>query len=108
MRRNEVDLPEGHRAPAGIGLKRNPGACCVWVTRDFKVIREGDGILFRLGDPERTLWMAQGRPATRAEVEESIASGLHFLEDVAEEDGPEAQKDLATMIRRAEALLPAV
>jgi len=106
MRRNEVDLPEETQEPAGYGLKRNPGACCIWVTKDFKIVREGDGILFRLGDPEQTIWMSQGRPATRAEVKASIGSGLHLLEEMAED--PDDRKELAAKIQQAEAFLPAV
>lgn len=107
MRRNEVGLPEETQAAAGYGIKRNPGACCIWTTRDFKIIREGDGILFRLGDPEQVLWFANGRTATRAEVDESIRTGLPFLEKLAEEDGPEAEQALAQQLRAAEPLWPA-
>lgn len=107
MRRNGVDLPEEHVPAAGLGLKRNPGACAVWVTLSFKVFREGRGILFTVGDPEKVTWFANGRTATRAEVEESIRTGMHHLEELAEAEGPEAEQELAARVRVAEALLPA-
>lgn len=107
MRRNEADLPEDGQGPAGIMLKRNPGVAALWVTRKSTIEKLPNGILFRIGDPERIVWMAEGRTATRAEIDESIRTGLPYLEDLAEQDGPEAQKMLAAQLRAAEALLPA-
>lgn len=107
MRRNEVDMPEGHEDPAGVFLTRNPGVCAIWVSKTFKAWKEQGKILMTVGDPERVLWFAEGRPAKRSEVEASIADGLPVLEGIAEEEGPEAEQDLAAKIRHAETFLPA-
>lgn len=107
MRRNEKDLP-GHNEAAGFGLKRNPGAACVWITRRYELFRPHaghDGILFQLGEPEETLWFANGRQATRAEVMDSIESGLPLLR--AEDEGPEAVAALKVALDRAMKLVPA-
>lgn len=106
MRRNENDLPEERKDAAGVGLKRNPGAVCIWVTREFKLMRVENGVLFRLGEPERVLWFAEGRPATREEVTRSIDSGLPLLRQPAEEEGPEAVAELNRYIERMQPLLP--
>jgi|SRR5580765_3958370 len=106
MRRNEKDLPEARVDAAGVGLKRNPGAVCIWVTREFKLFRVDNGVLFQLGDPERVLWFAEGRRATREEVQASIDSGLHLLRQPAEEQGPEALAELNRYIERMQPLLP--
>lgn len=80
-KRREANLPAEAVAPAGDGIRRNPGAVCVWTTRSFRVFRPDlrGGALFRIGDPEHTEWYAEGRRATRAEVDASISSGLHLL-----------------------------
>jgi hypothetical protein len=107
MRRNEKDLPEG-KEPAGIGLKRNPGVVCLWVTSaytTFNVHAGQPGILFKIGEPERTFWFAEGRPATREEVMLSINSGLPLLR--ADEEGPKAVAELERMYIKAMELIPA-
>lgn len=106
MRRNEADMPSVVREPGGM-IKRNPGVTAIWVTRSYGLIRNGGGVLFRIGDPERVIWMAEGRTATRAEIDESIRTGLPFLEEIAEQEGSEAMQALAAQLRVAEALLPA-
>ena len=107
MRRRDARMPDGVEGPAGIMLRRNPGVTLVWVTRSFQVVREGEGLLFRIGDPTETLWYAEGREATREEVVASIDSGLPALREVAEEEGPKAVAELEAMHGRALAYLPA-
>lgn len=90
MRRNEKDMPE-HVPAAGVPLKRNPGCCCLWITdgyKPFKPHHGNRGLLFSLGKPSRLEFYAEGRPATRAEVEESVRTGLPALEEVSRLDGP--------------------
>ena len=106
--RNERGMPEG--SMAGIGIKRNPGATLVWVTKDmqpFKVSKgQGGGWLFKLGDPVTLQFWARGRRATRAEVQESVDTGLPILREYAERDGAGAVAQLEAMIKVFEALLP--
>ncbi|WP_224741803.1 hypothetical protein [Bradyrhizobium sp. 2S1] len=106
MRRNEKDMPAGHQEPAGMMIKRNPGAVCIWVTKEFRVMRDGNGAVFRLGDPTSMTWWAEGRRATRAEVDHSIQTGLPLLRAEAEKEGPEALAMLDRYIARAQRLLP--
>jgi hypothetical protein len=80
MKRNESDLPEGHRPPAGVAIMRNPGVTAVLVTRKYKLFDDGDGrALVEMGDPEDIKWYAQRRPATQAEVMDSVTSGMPLL-----------------------------
>lgn len=110
MRRNEKDVPEQGQEPAGHGLKRNPGVACVWVTRGYRLFRPhagNPGVLFALGAPEKVLWFAEGREATRAEVMASINGGLPALKEIAAQEGPSALIALQSSITRAIPLLPA-
>ena len=108
MVRRDRHMPEGVENPAGIMIRRNPGASVVWVTtyRGWKAVREGRGYLFRLGPARRALWFAEGREATRAEVLASIDSGLPILREMAEKDGAEAVAELERMHAAALAYLP--
>ncbi len=106
MRRNEKNLPPEYQEPAGTMILRNPGATCIWVTKDFRAFRSGTGVLFQLGDPSSVHWFAEGRKATRAEVQHSIDTGLPLLTAEAEKDGPEGVAELKRHIERAKPLLP--
>jgi hypothetical protein len=117
MRRRENDLPE-HTDAAGFMIERNPGCCLVWVTRVYQAFRAlgpagGVGILFDIcgvgsDQPESVSWWAEGRPATRAEVEASIATGLPQLRALAEAEGPDAVAELDRRVVAARTLLPTV
>lgn len=110
MVRNEKDLPGGTVAAAGLGLKRNPGAVAVWITKTYKPFRAlhgNSGILFKIGKPVEVLWFAEGREATRAEVMASIDSGFPELEKSARAEGPGAMTALRQMRDEALALVPA-
>jgi len=80
MRRNENDLPDGHRVPAGIAIMRNPGCAAVLVTRSYQPFNDGQGgTLFQMGLPESVDWYAKRGRATFTDVMDSIESGLHLL-----------------------------
>jgi hypothetical protein len=118
MKRREAGLPAEAQNPAGVMIKRNPGVTLVWVTLKYQAfltsgkpfpgpyIPEDDGVLFQVGEPTETMWFAEGRPATREQVENSVESGLPLLENAARQDGPEAQKQLAQMVLDAEKYYP--
>jgi hypothetical protein len=75
--RDESGLP-AQITQAGVGIKRNPGVTMLW-TAPYKLWRS-NGILFELGEPtEPVKWFRMGRPATRAEVMESVETGLPLL-----------------------------
>jgi hypothetical protein len=106
-KRREAGLPEESQHPAGIMLARNPGVALVWITREPSVMKLPDGWLFNVGNPAETLWFAEGRTATRAEVMASIDSGLPALRQVAQQDGAAGARELQRAIDRAMPLLPA-
>jgi hypothetical protein len=114
MRRNDKDLPEEGEAPAGVMIERNPGVTALWVTKSFKPFKapvierggESTGLLFRMDDPTNVMWYAEGRPATRAEVDESIRSGLPVLEDMAKKQGHRAIVELKRQIEANKKYLP--
>ena len=106
-KRRESNLPADTKEPAGVGLKRNPGAVLCWTTREYRLMRVDNGILFRLGEPDELLWCAEGRAATRAEVLASIDSGIHLLRDEAEKEGPDAIAAFNRMYAAGLKLVPA-
>jgi hypothetical protein len=109
MRRNEKDMPEDRIPAAGMGITRNPGVACIWVTRTYerdKAQFGNAGWLFELGEPESVHWFAQGRTATLAEVCPSIESGLPLLEEMARAEGPDAERALTASVWRTLPFLP--
>lgn len=108
MRRRENDLPAGTVDPPGIALDRNPGAVAVWTTDRFLPFQTPDrrGWLIKIGEPLQIRWYAEGRAATRAEVEASIESGYPSLLEAAEKEGPVAIAALAEARRAAVLLYP--
>lgn len=105
MRRREAGLPTEAVEPPGVMLRRNPGVALVWVTKTVR-FRRGVG-LFDIGEPTETLWFAEGRPATRNEVVDSIDSGMPSLLDLAKAQSPRAVTELAKMAMAAHRLVPA-
>lgn len=100
---------------AGVMIERNPGVTLLYYTRRHKLIASPEmpeagahaGVLFSLGRPFKTEWYARGRPATRAEVLESIESGLAILRGHAEaHDGPEGVELLQRQYDEALKLVP--
>lgn len=106
MRRLPVGEDEPKHAP-GIMIERNPGCICLYETNDAKAFQANGGWLIRLGEPTRIDWWAEGRQATRAEVEASIDSGYPILFEMAKKDGPDAVDELMAMADKAMKLLPA-
>lgn len=111
MERREHGLPDEKVDPAGGMILRNPGLALVWVSRSwspFRVPQEaGGGVLFDVGEPTDVEWWAHGRQATRAEVEESIRTGLPILREQAATQGAEAIEELDALTVKATALFPA-
>lgn len=114
MKRNESDydpasgLPAGAVAPAGTMIRRNPGACAIWTSRNPHPFRANGGVLFNIGAPNTVEWFSQGREATRAEVLESIATGLPLLLEMADSDPDPAgaRKELLLRARQAGEVIP--
>ncbi|HET9376752.1 MAG TPA: hypothetical protein VFO40_17385 [Chthoniobacterales bacterium] len=110
MRRNEHKLPEETVPTAGNMLRRNPGVVALWVSESYSTFRApgGAGLLFHIGDPLEVHWYCEGRQATRVEILESIAGGLPFLREMAEQDGPEAVAEREGQHATALKLLPSL
>lgn len=85
----------------GVMVKRNPGVTLLWETAEWSPFRVEGGVLIDLGDPLNVAWMREGRNATRAEVDDSIAGGIGQLRQLALEDGADAVRELG---RRERAL----
>lgn len=65
---------------AGIMVERNPGVTLVYTTKKFTLVPDHAGKnLFSLSDPISWSWWKEGRPATRAEVQYSIDTGIPLL-----------------------------
>jgi hypothetical protein len=110
-RRREVGMPEGVVDPAGIASLRNPKACLVWIIRGGygyhrTTVRDGatvgEGLLFDLPEPHEVRWYAEGRKATVAEIEESVAGGLPELEALAQSD--EERAEIAARVEKMRSL----
>lgn len=92
-KRDDRDLPD-NISVAGVMIERNPGVICLYETRKHQPFNAGNGVLFKLGDPDKVEFWAEGREATRAEVWASIESGYPILYDMARREGAEAVKKL--------------
>ena len=104
--RNEENLPEGGDM-AGLAILRNPGVSLIWVTRKYSVMRDGGGLLFKLGEPTALEWWTRGRKATHDEIMASIESGLPILREAAEKQGPAAVLALEQQVKLGLSLVPA-
>lgn len=92
---------------AGFGIKRQPGAVLIWITKDYRVFRDHVGKpLIQIGAPVDLSWWSHGRPATRAEVAHSVDTGMPYLMELAEMQGPEAVQELLAAKVRFEPLYP--
>jgi len=84
--------------PAGVMLDRNPGCCIVWETGGYQMFRTPDGgYLINIGEPGAgTTFWREGRPATRAEIEQSVVTGLPALMDACDSFDDHRALTLAT------------
>lgn len=94
MDRRENDLPPSGGC-AGIMIRRNPGVSLIWVTRSYSLVKDGNGVLFRIGEPIALTAWREGRVATTDEIRESFDSGLPKLQEMALAQGAEAVTELA-------------
>jgi hypothetical protein len=107
MRRREHGVPDECSPPPGVSIRRNPGVALVWPSRhdSWSLFEAGDGgVLFDVGEPHGVRWFAHGRPATRAEVLDSIDSGMPLLQDAA--TGDDDLADLQLRLAQALELVP--
>jgi len=93
---------------AGFAIRRNPGVALVWTTTSYDVFDDGNGRpLIQVGEPISLSWYAEGRDATREEVEKSVKSGLPILEQASALDTKHgAAEYLAKELARLETWYP--
>jgi hypothetical protein len=107
MDRRERGMEKYETCISGEMIRRNPGVALLWTTKSYALFRDGKGgVLLRMGPPEALEWWAEGRAATRAEVEESVRTGLPALEAIARLQ-PGAMEVLAAIVARYPELYPA-
>jgi hypothetical protein len=110
MVRRENDLPENMEGAAGIPILRNPGVTAVATMKSYLLFHDDAGkplIEMKLDTLEHVEWFREGRPATRAEVQHSVATGLEILMPFAERDGPRAIAEVNERLVKFAKLLPA-
>lgn len=85
-RRDEEGL-QAKIKPTEVGrmIRRNPGVTALWHTSSYRPFRAEGGTLIEMGHPLSVEWYAHGRKATRAEVDESVRTGLPALEALAQD-----------------------
>src|SRR5262245_20552611 len=106
MIRREDDLTALACPIGGVSIKRNPGVALLWTTRSYKIwFDDNERPLVEMGEPEAVEFFTEGRPSLREEVEESVRTGLPYLEKMAEGD-PEALADLQKKLKTFEGLCP--
>lgn len=112
-RREDETFNNAKKNSAGLMVERNPGVTLLWFTRTYKLLRTpaipeqgvGAGYLFQIGKPMMAEWYCRGRAATRAEVLESINTGLPLLHQANERQGINEAAGRAEIERRlAEAM----
>jgi hypothetical protein len=105
--RRDANLPAEAESPGGLPILRNPGVAAIWITRGFEQFDDGRGHqLITVGRADEVVWYCEGRPATRAEVIESVESGMPALLTMAKTDGPFAVEELGKQAKRAERYYP--
>lgn len=86
-REREAMVAAGATSLGGFSIDRNPGVTLLWTTRSYTTWKPSSGgILIEIGDPLAVEWWSEGRAATRAEVEESVRTGMPFLEEKARQE----------------------
>lgn len=110
MRRNDAAreaVGSGAHTVPGIMVEHNPGANLIWVTKSFRIVPDHkDGWLIEVGPPVETLWFAEGRKATRAEILAAFEKGLALQRPLAESE-PGGIEALEADLAEAMKLIPA-
>lgn len=105
-RRNERGIAADATSIPGIHISDNPGVSAIWVVRNYRLLPVAGGLLFDLPDPYMIAWFAEGRRASRAEVNEAIADKMPTLAALAQQDGEGAVRELERMVAAAVRYLP--
>jgi hypothetical protein len=112
MHRREDEISDACKGNVGgILIERNPGVSMIWTTKTYTPFPDGKGgVLMEMGEPEHVTFWREGRTATRAEIEESIRTGLPSLVACCEQEEPKdraaAHAELKARTARMMKLLP--
>ena len=80
IRRVDEIVGQSGKCIGGFAIQRNPGVALLWTTKTYSVFPDSKGgYLITVGDPEVVEFWKEKRPATRAEIQHSIAGGLPAL-----------------------------
>jgi hypothetical protein len=83
VRREDETTEANKQNVAGIMIERNPGVVALWLTKGYNIFPDPSGkLLIEVGEPISVTWWREGRPATRAEIQESIDSGIPLLRSI--------------------------
>lgn len=112
-RREDEEINAEKHPMSGYALTHNPGVCLVWTTTSYKPFKvpsnapgSGKGVLIKMGEPTDVQFFHRGRPATRAEIDASVALGLPRLVELAQLEAG-APAELAALRAQFDQLLPA-
>jgi hypothetical protein len=88
VRREDEVMCAARENVAGTMIPRNPGVSLLWTTDSYTIFDDSKGgKLIQIGEPDSVEWWAEGKPATREQVEASVNSGLPLLANMAAEHG---------------------
>jgi hypothetical protein len=105
-REHEKLMEAGVKTMGGCPIYRNPGVALLWITHSYVIERVENGYMIMVGPAIEVEWWADAKPASRRQVEESVLSGMPFLEKDALEEGPDAVKGLYRELHRMEQWYP--
>lgn len=100
MRRRDHDYPQQASEGAGHMIKRNPGVSLVWRSETYRRVTVPNGHLWDIGHPVSIQAYREGREATKAEIVESIGTGLPLLAEATTGD-EQALAQLTRMLETA-------
>lgn len=93
VRREDAMTIEYEKNIAGEHIDRNPGVTLMWTSRTYRAFKDHQGRpLFNVGEPIDFCWWCEGRAATRAEVMESVNSGLPSLQEFCEKEETDVRR----------------
>jgi len=104
--RRETGLPDNTGVIGGEAIMRNPGVTGLFAVKRWWVERVPNGQLIRFSNIVGAQWFCEGRTATRAEVQDSLDTGLPRIQAVAESEGPEAVAQLHAAVANSIQWLP--
>lgn len=105
-KRREGGLPDENKGTVGgLPILHNPGVALVWTTKAYRPFQVPNGVLIEMGEPESIGFFAQGRVATRQEIDDAVEKGFPKLQELADAEGPEAIEALGRMRQRFFALV---